>query len=248
MQLEGKVAIVTGAAMGNGRAIGLGLAAEGADLVVADVDLERADATCEEARALGRRALAIKVDVARRQDTDAMVAQTVHTLGRLDILVNNAGVTSIHDFLDLDEREWDRIMAINLKGVFLCTQSAAREMVQRGGGKVINISSTAASRGVPYSVHYSASKGGVELFTKSAARALAARGVYVNCIAPGVMETPLLQPFLAQPGKREQYEKAIPLGRVGQPTDLVGAAVFLASAASDFVTGIVLPVDGGSLA
>jgi NAD(P)-dependent dehydrogenase (short-subunit alcohol dehydrogenase family) len=235
--------------MGNGRAIALGLAAEGADLVVADIDLEQAEATCQAARALGRRALAVRVDVTRKAEVESMVSQLIETLGRLDILVNNAGVTSRYDLLELPEAEWDRVLGINLKGVFLCTQAAARAMVQAGrGGKIINISSTAASRGVAYSAHYSASKGGVELFTQAAARALAARGVYVNAIAPGVMETPLLRPFLAEPGKREEYERSIPLGRIGQPADLVGAAVFLASPASDFVTGTVVHVDGGSLA
>jgi NAD(P)-dependent dehydrogenase (short-subunit alcohol dehydrogenase family) len=244
-----KVAIVTGAAMGNGRAIALGLASGGANLVVADIDLNLAEDTCREARTLGRRALAVRTNVAKKADVDEMVRQTLDEFGRVDILVNNAGVTSRHDLLDLPEEEWDRILDVNLKGVFLCTQAVARAMVDLEiKGKIINISSVGATRGIPYSAHYSASKAGVELFTQSAARALANRGVYVNAIAPGVIETPMLQPFLAEPGRLERYVEAVPLERIGQPQDLVGTVIFLAGSASDFVTGIVLRVDGGALA
>ncbi len=244
-----RVAIVTGGAMGNGRAIALGLAREGADLVVADVNLPLAEATCWKACTLGRRALAVRTDVSKKAEVDTMVQKTQDEFGRIDILINNAGVTSRHDFLDLPEEEWDRVLDINLKGAFLCTQAVARVMVTLGiKGKIINISSVAATRGVPYSVHYSASKAGVELFTQAAARSLAGRGIHVNAIAPGVMETPMLKPFLEEPGKREQYLQSTPFGRIGQPEDLVGAVTFLAGPASDFVTGIVVRVDGGALA
>ena len=248
-ELSGKVAIVTGAAMGNGKAIGLGLVEAGADLVVADVDAGAAKETVDAAVGLGRRATVVSVDVSRRVDVERMTAHALAEFGQIDILVNNAGVTSRWDILELPETEWDRVLAINLKGVFLCTQAVARVMVDSGrGGKIINISSTAAKRGVPDGVHYSASKGGVEQLTRATARALASRGVYVNAIAPGVMDTPLLQPFLADPERREHYARSIPLGRIGHPRDLVGAAVFLASDASDFVTGTVVRVDGGALA
>jgi NAD(P)-dependent dehydrogenase (short-subunit alcohol dehydrogenase family) len=250
LPLASRVAIVTGAAMGNGRGIALGLAAAGADIVIADLDTQTAEhVTGAEVRALGRRALALSTDVSSSASVDAMVAAALATFDRIDVLVNNAGVTGVFDLLELPEAEWDRVLDINLKGVFLCTQSVARAMVDAGrGGRIINISSTAGTRGVPYSAHYSASKGGVELFTRAAARALAPYRIHVNAVAPGVMETPLLQPFLDQPGQRERYTQAIPLGRIGQPSDLAGAAVYLASPASDFVTGTVLHVDGGSLA
>ena len=242
-----KIAIITGGSMGNGRAIALGLAKEGADIVVADINLPLAESTCAEARAIGRRALAVQTDVSKKTDVDAMLARTLDEFGHVDILVNNAGVTSRQDFFELDENEWDRVLNINLKGVFLCTQAAARAMIDSGiRGKIINISSVAAKRGVPYSVHYSASKAGVELFTQSTAKALARQGVYVNAIAPGVMETGMLKPFLEEPGRLEQYLEASPFGRIGHPEDLVGAVIFLASEASDFVTGIVIRVDGGS--
>lgn len=249
MALTHKVAIVTGAAMGNGAAIAVGLAQAGADLVVADIDPVAAEESCQTIRQLGRRVLAVQVDVASPAAVAGMVEQTLAEFGRIDILVNNAGVTSRYDLLDLPEAEWDRVLDINLKGVFLCTQAVARVMVSQGSsGKIINISSVGAERGIPYSAHYSASKAGVELFTRSAAKALAGRGVYVNAIAPGVMETPLLQPFLAEPGRHQQYIDAVPLGRIGQPQDLVGAVVFLAGPGSDFVTGVVLRVDGGAAA
>jgi len=247
--LEDKAAIVTGAAMGNGKAIALGLAEAGANLIVADIDLALAKKTCQEIEMLGRQALAVQVDISKKSQVEDLVQQAVNEFGRIDILVNNAGVTSRYDLLELPEEEWERVLNINLKGVFLCTQAVAREMVRLGiKGKIINISSVGASRGIPYSAHYSASKAGVELFTQSAARALAGRSIYVNAIAPGVMETPMLEPFLAEPGRRERYIESSPMGRIGQPQDLVGAVIFLAGPASDFVTGIVLRVDGGASA
>lgn len=247
MQQKDKVAIVTGGAMGNGQAIALGLAADGTNLVIADI--VPATQTCQEIEALGRQAISVKTDVSQKVEVERLVQQTLTQFGRIDILVNNAGITSRYELLDLPEQEWDRVLAVNLKGVFLCTQMVARAMVDLGiSGKIINISSVGATRGIPYSAHYSASKAGVELFTQSAARALAKHRICVNAVAPGVMETPLLQPFLAEPGRREQYIASVPLGRMGQPQDLVGAVNFLAGSASDFVTGIVLRVDGGALA
>lgn len=247
MQLTGRVAIVTGAAMGNGQAIAWGLAAEGADIVIADIDPARE--TCRQIEAMGRRGLAVKTDVSQKSQVEHLAQQALDKFGHIDILVNNAGVTSRFDLLELPEAEWDRVLNINLKGVFLCTQVVAQAMVNLGiKGKIINISSVGAARGIPYSAHYSASKAGVELFSQSAAIALAKHGICVNTIAPGVIETPLLQPFLAEPGRRERYIASVPLGRIGQPQDLVGAVNFLAGSTSDFVTGIVLRVDGGALA
>lgn len=249
MLLGEKVAIVTGGAMGNGRAIALGLADAGADVIVADVHHALAESTCRDLRHRGRRAIAIHTDVSSKSEVDAMVQTAVDEFGRVDILVNNAGVTARYDLLELPESEWDRVLDINLKGVFLCTQAVARTMVHLGiSGRIINISSTAARRGVPYSAHYSASKAGVELFTQAAARSLAPHNIRVNVVAPGVMETPLMQPYLDDAEQRERYRQAVPLGRIGQPEDLVGAVTFLAGPASDFVTGIVIRVDGGALA
>jgi NAD(P)-dependent dehydrogenase (short-subunit alcohol dehydrogenase family) len=249
MSLGGRVAIVTGAAVGNGRAIALGLAQAGAHIIAADVNLDGARETCREVELLGRRTLAARTDVSVKTDVEDLVQQSLDHLDRIDILINNAGITSQYDLLDLPEEEWDRIIEVNLKGVYLCTQTVARAMVKLGiNGKIINISSVAASRGVSDGAHYCASKAGVELFTQAAARSLANKNIYVNAIAPGVMDTPMLKPYLADPGRHKQFLTSTPLGRIGQPQDLVGAVRFLAGPDSDYVTGTVLRVDGGMLA
>ncbi|MDH3675788.1 MAG: 3-oxoacyl-ACP reductase FabG [Anaerolineae bacterium] len=249
MSFVGKVAIVTGAAMGNGRAIALGLAQAGAHIIAADVNLDLASETCREVEVLGRRTLAVKTDVSVKSDVENLVEQTLDHFNRIDVLVNNAGITSRYELLELPEEEWDRVIDVNLKGVYLCTQAVARAMIELGiKGKIINISSIAASRGVPDGAHYCASKAGVELFTQAGARSLADKNIYVNAIAPGVMDTPMLAPYLADPDRHEQFLASTPLGRIGHPQDLVGAVRFLAGPDSDYVTGIVLRVDGGMLA
>jgi NAD(P)-dependent dehydrogenase (short-subunit alcohol dehydrogenase family) len=235
--------------MGNGRAIALGLAQAGAHIIAADINLDLARETCREVEVLGQRTLAVRTDVSNKSDVENLIQITLDHFSQIDILINNAGITSRYELLELPEEEWDRVIDVNLKGVYLCTQAVARAMVELGiNGKIINISSVAASRGVPDGAHYCASKAGVELFTQAAARSLADKNIYVNAIAPGVMDTPMLAPYLADPGRHEQFLTSTPLGRIGQPQDLVGAVKFLAGPGSDFVTGSIVRVDGGLLA
>ena len=161
-------------------------------------------------------------------------------------MVNNAAITSQHDFLELPEVAWNHVIKTNLTGPFLCTQAVANAVIARHRKcKVINVSSIAAEHGVPQSAHYSAAKAGLEALTKASAKALASRGVHVNAIAPGMIETRMLEPFLEKPGQLDRWMQEIPLERLGQPEDLVGAVTFLAGPASDYVTGTVVLVDGG---
>jgi glucose 1-dehydrogenase len=248
MRLQNKVAIVTGAGSGNGRSIALRFAEEGADIVVADVVVDGAQATAAAVQALGRRALASQTDVSQREAVEVMVSGALAEFGRVDILVNNAGIGGRVKFLELTDEVWDRMMAINLKGPFLCAQAVARVMVQQGrGGKIINIGSIESSVPLPNQVHYATAKGGVLMLTRALALDLAAYGIRVNAIGPGIIETAMTAPTLARANRRQEWETAVPLGRVGQPLDVANAALFLASDESDYITGTILYVDGGWL-
>lgn len=246
-RLAGKVAIVTGAATGNGLAIARAFAAEGASVVIADVATDLAQEEASKLKQQGVQALAVTVDVRKAADVHAMINSAVSALGGVNIIVNNAGVISRADILDVAEDEWDRLMEINLKGPFLCSQAAARYMVAHGGGAIINIASIAAVSMDPVIVPYSASKGGLCSLTKGMALALAKRGVRVNAIGPGPIYTNLNRDKLDNPATMSAVVARIPMGRVGRPDDLAGAAVFLASDESAYVTGITLYVDGGYL-
>ncbi|MBI4507665.1 MAG: glucose 1-dehydrogenase [Chloroflexi bacterium] len=249
MRLADRVAIVTGGARGIGRAIALGYAREGAHVVVADQDGATAERTAAEVRALGRRGLAVAVDVAQRAQVETLVERVVQELGRLDVMVSNAGISLPHDFLDTPEELWDRTIGVNLKGVFLCGQAAARQMVrQGGGGAIVNTASQRVESGDPRGVPYVASKGGVRSLTKAMALALAPYGIRVNAIGPGPTLTDLNRERMADPATRARFVDRVPLGRLGDPEDMVGAAVFLASDEARFVTGHTLYVDGGWLA
>ena len=249
MRLANKIAIVTGAGTGNGRGIALGFAQEGADVVAVDWIEESAQATASEIQASGRRALAHRADVSRLQDIKGMVAAAVAEFGRIDVLVNNAGIRKITPLLDISEEEWDQHLNIDLKGPFFGIQEVAKAMIrQGGGGTIINITSIAGEVGFEGRGHYSPAKGGLKMLTKVAAVELARYGIRVNAIAPGVIETNMTAPILSDPHAREAFDKSIPLGRWGQSQDLVGAAVFLASDDSAYVTGHNLIVDGGYLA
>ncbi len=246
MRLAGKRALVTGAQQGIGRAVALALAREGADVAVNFLDdRAAAEAVAGEARALGRRALVVQADVARRAEVEAMVAAVVAGLGPPDVLVNNAGVFPRSPFLELDEGEWDHVLGVNLKGSFLTAQAAARAMVAAGRpGAIVNLASSAV-RGDPRGVHYSASKAGVVGLTRAMALALAPHGIRVNAIAPGLTDT-------AQPryGNTEAQIAArareVPLGRMAQPDEIARVAVFLASDDAAFVTGEVVHANGGA--
>lgn len=256
MKLEGKVAIVTGAASGMGRAIARRYAAEGANVVIADVNQEAAQKVVDEIRAEQGGALAVKVDVRDQAQVQAMVDQTVAAFGGLDILVNNAGVGKIIPFLDTTEADWNFMFDINCKGLLWCSQAAARQMIAQGrGGKIVNLASQAGRRGEAFVLAYCASKACVISMTQSMALALAEHKINVNGIAPGVVDTPFWdqvdKQFAALMGLPEGEPKkravaSIPLGRIEQPDDVTGAAVFLASSESDYVTQQTLNVDGGN--
>jgi NAD(P)-dependent dehydrogenase (short-subunit alcohol dehydrogenase family) len=245
--LKDKVALVTGAGRGNGRVIALGLAREGARLVIADISGDNAERTAGEIRAAGGEAASVQVDVTKRAEVEAMVEAAYREFGKLDILVNNAGVLTRRPFLELPEEEWDQVMAVNLKGVFLCSQAAARRMVDSGGGCIISISSVNAVSTTPFTVHYCASKAGVSNLTKGMALALAPRGIRVNAVAPSAILTDLSRGRLDTPEGQAAVLARTPLGRLETSEDLVGPVVLLASSDAEFVTGTTLVVDGGWL-
>jgi NAD(P)-dependent dehydrogenase (short-subunit alcohol dehydrogenase family) len=252
--LTGRVALITGAGVGFGEAISLGFAEFGCDVAASDLDLENPQRTAERVRTTGRRAIAIKANVATPEDVRAMVETTVRELGRIDILVNCAGIPQ-HDPAESTPLEtWDRVMDINLRGTFLCCQAAARVMFEKRHGAIINFSSIAGVVGVGRGANaYCASKGGVNALTKQLALEWADRGIRVNAIAPCQFMTPGLKEVMTDSqfdSKKlmQTWVSNIPLGRVGEPDEIVGPALFLASDASSMVTGIILPVDGGYLA
>ena len=253
MRLEGKVAIVTGGARGIGAAICGRYAAEGARVAVADILESEASAT---AAAIGRGAFPVRLDVTKRASIDAMVEQVATTAGRIDVLVNNAAIFDMAPFLEITEESYDKQFAINVKGLLFTLQAVAARMVKQGqGGKVVNFSSQAGRRGEALVAVYCASKAAVISLTQSAGLALIKHGINVNGIAPGVIDTPMWEHVDAQFAKYEnlplgekkrQVGLAVPYGRMGVPADIVGAAVFLASADADYVVAQTLNVDGGN--
>ena len=248
MRLRGQTAIVTGAGSGNGRGIALRFAEEGAGVVCADVDEAGAHETVAQIEAAGGTAVASVVDVSDRRQVEAMVALAVERFEGVDALVNNAGVETLVPFLELEEHAWDRIIGVNLKGAFLCGQAVARQMVDTGrAGRIVNITSVNAKIALKGQAHYTASKGGLLMLTKSMALDLAEHGIRVNAIGPGVIETQMTVNSLADPERRAMLLGKVPLGRVGQPRDIANAALFLVSDESDYVTGTTLYVDGGWL-
>jgi NAD(P)-dependent dehydrogenase (short-subunit alcohol dehydrogenase family) len=248
--LSGRVAIVTGGGSGIGRQMAEGLAEAGAHLVLCARKPERCEQAAQELRALGVRTLGLRCDVRDPGEVQAVVDRTRSELGRIDILVNNAGTSWGAPPEDYPLEGWQKVIDVNLTGVFLCSQAAGRVMIEQGGGKIVNIASVAALGGAPpelmNAVGYNAAKGGVVAFTRDLATKWAAQGINVNAIAPGWFPTDLNRVLLdAQP---DAYLDRIPLRRFGGPDDLKGAVVFLASRASDYVTGQTLVVDGGQSA
>ncbi|MBK8905815.1 MAG: 2-dehydro-3-deoxy-D-gluconate 5-dehydrogenase KduD [Anaerolineaceae bacterium] len=245
--LVGKVALVTGASRGLGQAMALGLAAAGAD--IAGLDRQECGETCQQVQALGRRFHDVVADLSQVGPDEAarVVADVVATLGRLDILLNNAGIIRRAPIFEFSEADWDDVLQINLKAVFLLSQAAARTMAAQGGGKIINIASMLSFQGGILVPSYTAAKSGVAGLTKALANELARHQINVNAIAPGYMATDNTAPLRADPVRNQAILDRIPAGRWGDPADLQGTAVFLASAASDYLNGAIIPVDGGWL-
>ena len=245
--LEGKTALVTGANTGLGQALALALAAAGAD--IAAVGRTAADATADGVRSVGRRFEFIRADLRQSASCGRLVAETVRLFGAVDIVVNNAGMIRRNDALVFQEADWDEVMDVNLKSVFFLSQAAARDMLERGRrGKIINIASMLSFQGGVRVASYTASKSGLAGLTKLLANEWAARGINVNAIAPGYFVTNNTAGLRADAARSAEILARIPAGRWGEPQDLAGAAVFLASGASDYVHGAILPVDGGWLA
>jgi 2-deoxy-D-gluconate 3-dehydrogenase len=246
-RLDGKVALVTGAARGLGQAFAVGLAEAGAD--IAGLDVISREETRARVEALGRRVLSIECNLreASVAQLNEVVGQVASELGCLDILVNNAGIIRRSPALEFSEKDWDDVIQINLKALFFLSQAAARVMAKQGGGKIINVASMLSFQGGILVPSYTAAKSGVAGLTRAAANEWAAQGIHVNAIAPGYMATDNTAPLRADPQRSQSILGRIPIGRWGEPADLMGVAVFLASAASDYMHGAIVPVDGGWL-
>ena len=245
-RLNGKVAIVTGAAQGIGRAIATRLSAEGAKVALADVRLDSAETAATDIRSTGVQAIAVRLDVTKLDEAIAAADRVERELGPIDILVNNAGWDALQPFLETGPELWDKLIAINFRGVLNCCKAVAPRMQSRGSGKIVSISSDAARVGSTGEAVYAGCKAAIIGFSKTLARELAANHINVNVVCPGPTETALLKSAMAGREKvLESMARGIPFRRLGQPADLVGAVAFFASSDSDFITGQVLSVSGG---
>ena len=244
MKLHDKTAIVTGSRRGIGKAIALALAKEGARVVVTDVSQEDCQKVAAEIQNAGGKALAIKCDISEKSEVLAMVDQTVSAFGRVDILVNNAATGVIKPFVRLTEEDWDRTFAVNVRGAFLCSQAAAKNMIKNGGGRIINISSVASGGGggaPPLMASYVASKGGLKSLSQAMAVELAVFGINVNVICPGTIDSGAVPESM-----KTRALKTVPQGRLGRPEEIANMVAFLASPAADYINGSVIIVDGGA--
>ncbi len=246
MKLKDKAAIVTGGGQGIGRAIALELASEGARVCVADLNAETAKKVSEEIKALGGRAVDVKVDITDLAQCQAMVKSAIDAFGCVDVLVNNVGWDKMEPFIQSEPATWDKVININFKGPINCFKSILPHMIERKGGSIVSISSDAGRVGSSGEAVYSGAKGGVIAFSKTIAREVARYGIKVNCVAPGPTETPLFAAVAGDnPAIAEGLKKAIPLRRLAQPEDIAAAVSFLASEKAGYITGQVLSVSGG---
>lgn len=257
--LKDKVAVITGARRGMGRTHALVLAKAGAKIVVSDISGQDCQKVADEIKKTGGQALAIKCDVSQKKEVKAMVKKTVEKFGRVDILVNNAGIAQFKPFLELTEQDWDRTLNINLKGYFLCAQAVAKEMAKQKltedkpmgqAGVIVNIASVGMGQqgiGFPNIVHYCASKGGIVAMTEALAVELAPYNIRVNAIAPGMIETPMIDPIKQDAKAMEEMLAGVPLKRVGKPEEVSNLVLFLAADESSYMTGSTVVIDGGWL-
>jgi len=251
LDLKNKVAIITGARRGMGRAHALALAKAGAKVVVADISIEDCAKVVEEIKNQGGEATAVKCDVTQKREIEEMVQLAVKKYGGLDILVNNAGIVEFKPFLDLTESDWDRTININLKGYFLCSQTAAKVMAEQKSGVIVNIASVGmgqVGKGFPYIVHYCASKGGIVAMTEALAVELAPYNIRVNAVAPGAIDTPMAESTKTDPKVLEGTLSQIPMHRMGKPEEVANLVLFLASDESSYMTGSTVVIDGGWVA
>ena len=245
MKLKNKVAFITGAAQGIGKAIAIELAKEGADIIVSDINLELANTTAQEVQSMGVKTMALKINVSDLCDVEEGVKQAVMHMGKIDILVNNAGITKDTLLMRMKKEEWDAVIAVNLTGVFNCMKTISALMMKQRSGKIINIASIVGEMGNAGQANYSASKAGVIGLTKTVARELSSRNVCINAVAPGFIKTAMTDKL--SDGVKQAMMAQIPLKRLGTPEDVAKAVLFLAGPDSDYITGQVINVNGGML-
>lgn len=243
MRLEGKNALITGAAQGIGKSIALGMAREGANVGIADINIESSESTAAEISSLGVKGIALKLDVSKQDSVTDAFGKFTKEAGSLDILVNNAGITKDNLLLRMKEEDWDAVLNINLKGSFLCSKEAVKIMARQRSGKIISISSVVACMGNPGQANYSSSKAGLIGLTKTIAREYAGRGIRANAVAPGFIQTAMTEALSEE--VKNQMKSNIPLGQFGTPEDVTDTVIFLASKESDYITGQVIHVNGG---
>ncbi len=241
--LEGKVAVVTGGSRGIGRAIALGLSAQGAKVVIGARNPETAQKVVAEIEAAGAEGIAVAADISREAEADGLIQTGLKRFGRLDILVNNAGITKDGLLIRMKEEDWDAVLDVNLKGAFFTTRAALRPMLRAQNGRIVNISSVAGTMGIPGQANYSASKAGLIGFTKAVAKEVASRSITVNAVAPGFIETEMTA--VLSEDRKKSYLGQIPMGRFGAAEEVAALVSFLVSEAASYITGQVITIDGG---